>query len=188
VNLWDPLLRTVPTNRHSVKCHSRLFYWAKHGATWETEIRRFLVPGKSKEKSLWDPILMRKKYWVLVACTCFSSYSGKLKMRGSWSRLSWAKNQEPISKVTTVRRARVMAQLFFWACFASAKLWVQTSVLPKKIARLFYLCRQTSWILQTHLRLCLNKVKATSWKKVWKQSGTIFHFPWKRVYMIKRRL
>jgi hypothetical protein len=54
----------------------------------EAEIRRIAILGQPAQKSLWDPISMEKKLYVVVL-TCHLSYCRKLKIGKLWSRLAW---------------------------------------------------------------------------------------------------
>jgi hypothetical protein len=47
---------------------------------------------------------LRKKLGMM-ACACQHSDYRKHKIRGSWSRLAWAKKQDPIFKITKAKRA-----------------------------------------------------------------------------------
>jgi hypothetical protein len=61
-------------------------------ATWETEIRRIVVPGQPVQKKVREtPHLNRKKSYVVVQA-CHPSDSGKLK-KGWRFRLAWAKSE-----------------------------------------------------------------------------------------------
>jgi hypothetical protein len=44
----------------------------------------------------------------VVACICHPSDGQKLKIRGSQSRLAWAKKQDPISKITREKELEVL--------------------------------------------------------------------------------
>jgi hypothetical protein len=46
----------------------------------------------------------------VVAHDCHPRYVRKPTIRGSWSKQPWAKKQDPISKITSAKRTRVVVQ------------------------------------------------------------------------------
>jgi hypothetical protein len=64
--------------------------------------------------------------WLgVVVCTCHPSYSGKPEVEGQHFRKTWAKKQDPSSKITKTGLKRQTA------CLPSAKLSVHILILPK---------------------------------------------------------
>jgi hypothetical protein len=62
---------------------------------WEADIRRFAVSNQSRQKNVEEQISTEKKKRNLgmVVHVCHSRRNGKLKIEGSWSRLTWAKSK-----------------------------------------------------------------------------------------------
>jgi hypothetical protein len=59
-------------------------------ATWEAETGRIMVPSQPGQKKFMSPHVNGKE---LVAHACHFNYSGKPKVGGSGSRLTWTKSE-----------------------------------------------------------------------------------------------
>jgi hypothetical protein len=71
-------------------CNSKLYQ--------EAEPQRITFPAQPQAKSLRDSIQMGRKAGHGGICLSFQCLR-KLKIRGWWSRLAWAKKQDSISRI-----------------------------------------------------------------------------------------
>jgi hypothetical protein len=59
----------------------------------KTELRKIMVPGQLGKKSFCTPSQSREGKLGIVVHTCHTSYHGKHKIKGLWSRLAKAKSK-----------------------------------------------------------------------------------------------
>jgi hypothetical protein len=111
-------------------------------AAWEVEIRRVVVPGNPGQKSLPDPISMRKSWGSALSFSDNRKHKIGAGIPGRPGQKGWSDLQNNQSK-----RVRGVVQV------AEAKSWVQTLVLPNQTKP-----NQTKKLQLWHLFMQLNNI------------------------------
>jgi ribosomal protein L31 len=76
----------------------------------EAEIGRIEIPGQLTKNVCETASQQKKKKLKVVVQACHPSFSGKCKIGGSKSRLTWAKKRDPIFKITRAKRTGGVTQ------------------------------------------------------------------------------